>query len=241
MSITIGILELGRPPEELAKRYPSYAQMLASWVAPIRGEITIYPIIDGVVFPQPNQVDLWVISGSKCGVYESHTWIPELEKFIRSAKDLGSVRMLGICFGHQIIAQALGGQVIKSDKGWGVGLHHYELSRVASDKSKKMTLLPEPFSIHAYHQDQVIEAPEGAEIIAHSDFCLIAALQYPGFALSFQGHPEFDRAYEADLIKLRLNGGLLDKVTADRGIASLSEESTTQHLRDWFVKHWRSI
>lgn len=241
MSTTIGILELGRPPEELAKRYPSYAEMLASWVAPIGEKVTIYPIIDGAVFPEPKQADLWIISGSKCGVYEPHMWIPELEKFIRSAKDLGSVRMLGICFGHQIIAQALGGQVIKSDKGWGVGLHHYELSRVTLNNNKKITLLPEPFSIHAYHQDQVIEAPEGAEIIAHSDFCSIAALRYPGFALSFQGHPEFDRDYEADLIKLRLNAGILDKAIADRAIASLKEENTRLRLRDWFVKHWRSI
>jgi len=82
------------------------------------------PIYDGAAFPNPAGLDAIVITGSSAGVYEDHAWLPPLRAFIQGAY-AAHTPMLGICFGHQIMADALGGDVRKSEKGWGLGRHTY--------------------------------------------------------------------------------------------------------------------
>ena len=236
MTVRIGILEVGRPPQEFEGQHPSYAQMTASWLAAIEAETDTYPIMDGCEFPDPGAAELWVITGSRCGVYEDHPWIPPLIQFIQSAKNAG-VKMFGICFGHQIMAKALGGEVIKSDKGWGVGLFNYPLQPWPQALEKP----PIHFAINAYHQDQVVKAPNDAVLLGGSEFCPLAVLWYPGFGLSFQGHPEFSQAYEADLIRLRSQGGFLTKDVAERGLDSLNGLNTRQPWSEWFARNWRKF
>jgi GMP synthase-like glutamine amidotransferase len=236
MTVRIGILEVGRPPKELQPKHPSYAQMTATWLDLIEGEIFICPIMDGCEFPDVAAADLWVITGSKCGVYEDHPWIPPLVRFIQLAKDTGK-KIFGICFGHQIIAKALGGEVFKSDKGWGVGLHNYPLQ----PWPPKLEKPPTHFSINAYHQDQVIKAPDEAYLLGGSEFCPQAALWYPGFGISFQGHPEFDKEYEADLIKLRRSGGELDESIANVALESLKGTNTRLDWSGWIARNWQKL
>jgi GMP synthase-like glutamine amidotransferase len=139
------------------------------------------------VFPASvTECDGWLLTGSRHGAYEDRAYIPTLEAFIRAAH-AAAVPMVGICFGHQIMAQALGGKVEKYAGGWGIGATEYDFGT-------------ETLMLNAFHQDQVIAPPPGARVIAATPFCRHAALDYNGRALSFQPHPEFDDALMAALI-----------------------------------------
>jgi GMP synthase (glutamine-hydrolysing) len=150
-----------------------------------------YAILDGVFPPSVDAADGWLITGSKHGVYEDHPWIPPLEAFLREAYDADRP-IVGICFGHQILAQALGGTVEKFVGGWSVGATEYDLSSGAPSER-----------IIAWHQDQVITPPAGARVLASSDFCPYAMLAYGTKALTFQPHPEFSPAFMTDLLTVR--------------------------------------
>ena len=206
----IGILETGRPPEELAQTHGDYPGMVRQWLGDIKAGFTAYPVLDGTLPESIGQADLWVITGSKFAVYEDHAWIAPLAAFIRKAR-AAQKRMVGICFGHQIIAHALGGVVRKSDKGWGLGVHDYSIT---DHWPHDLGDAPDKIAIQAYHQDQVIKAPKGAVTIASSDFCIHGALWYPGFAVTFQGHPEFAQSYVGALLENRRGSLLTDKEVA---------------------------
>jgi len=220
----IGILETGRPPEELAAKHGNYPDMVRAWLDLPGARYRSFAVLDGDIPQDPRAADLWVVTGSRFGVYEGHDWIAPAEAFIRACRD-AAVPMVGICFGHQLIAQALGGVVQKSDKGWGVGVHEY----APRNWPEALGQVPEKIAIQAYHQDQVITPPDGAETIAESDFCRFAALWYPGFALTVQGHPEFDRPYASDLLEAR-RGTILSDDQVDAAQASMAREVTREDL-----------
>lgn len=227
----IGVLETGRPPEEFGENWDDYPLMVQQWLGIEGAEMQSWPALDGVLPDAPEEADLWVITGSRFGVYEGHPWIAPLEGFIRDCRDAG-VPMFGICFGHQLIAQALGGVVRKSAKGWGIGVHDYAVS----DWPEVLGPGPESFSIQAFHQDQVEELPEGAIPLASSDFCEFAALWYPGFALTVQGHPEFAKSFASDLLTARRDSTLAG-ADVDAALASQSKPVTRADLAR-IVAHW---
>lgn len=220
----IGILETGRPPEELAGEHGNYPLMVRDWLDVPGAEFISFAALDGVLPDNPRIADIWVITGSRFGVYEGHPWIAPLEAFVRDCRDAG-VPMVGICFGHQVIAQALGGDVGKSDKGWGLGVHDY----VPHDWPETLGQAPEKIAIQAYHQDQVYTPPKGAETIASSDFCEHAALWYPGFALTVQGHPEFGKPYTQALLESR-RGTVLKPDEVDAAQGSMGKDVTRSEL-----------
>lgn len=210
MTFNLGILEVGRPPEELMGRYGSYAEMFEAMLREHGADwnYVIYPVLDGQMPQTPHSCDGWLITGSRHGVYEDVDWIPPLKEFIRAAYDQ-HVPLLGICFGHQIIAEALGGKVMKSDKGWGVGVHTYYVLQNPDWMPEGMS----SFAIEAFHQDQVVKLPEDGEVLASSEFCEFAAIDYKGRALSFQGHPEFSESFAVDLTEGRRGLSLTDEET----------------------------
>lgn len=233
--LRVGILETGRPPEELAASYPDYPGMVAEWLAPLPAEFTSFAVLDGEIPADPSACDLWVITGSKFGVYEDHSWIAPLEGFIRACRDAGK-KMIGICFGHQIIAQALGGKVSKSQKGWSLGVQDYAVT----GWPEGLGTAPEAITLQAYHQDQVDAAPDGAEVIAASDFCPIAGLWYPGFALTFQGHPEFRAPYTSALLDSR-KGSILAPALVEEAQETMSKPTNADVLAERIAAHHTAI
>ncbi|MCD8044131.1 MAG: type 1 glutamine amidotransferase [Tannerellaceae bacterium] len=141
----------------------------------------------------PNE--LYLIPGSNSGAYEKKKWIKELICFIREA-NRKKVPMAGICFGHQVIAQALGGEVQPSEKGWGTGIRTSRIIR-----SNGLEYFPEgALSLHYNHHDQVIKLPPEAICFATSDFCPHEGFQIGDHILTFQGHPEYTNEYNLHLI-----------------------------------------
>jgi len=175
--------------------------------------------------PDPAAFDGAIVTGSAAGVYEGHAWVPPLLDWLRSAK--GRLRLVGICFGHQAMAEALGGRVEKSDRGWGVGLHRYEVAAHEPWMEPPAAALAIPVS----HQDQVVTSPPGARVILASAFTPWAGLAWGEDAISFQCHPEFSPAYAAALVEGR--AGRIPPSVATEALASLKTPDDRPVLGAW--------
>ena len=220
----IGILITGHPPEELSAngRYDAYFQRLL-------GEETFdyqsWSVVDGEMPASVTEADGWLITGSRHGAYEDHAWIPPLEEFIRACY-ARRVPMIGVCFGHQIIAQAMGGKVEKFDKGWSVGPTDY-------------TIDGETYTINAWHQDQVVEKPESAKVIGQSDFCANAALLYDDLFWTIQPHPEYENDFIDGLIRYRGAGVVPDPLldaARDKLASPLDSDRIADQMTAFFKK-----
>jgi GMP synthase (glutamine-hydrolysing) len=186
----IGILECGPTPAEIAARHGTYPTIFADLLS---GHGWSFPswCVHEMEFPDSVEAaDGWLLTGSRYGAYEDLPFMAPLEDFIRKAR-AANRPMTGICFGHQIMAQALGGQVEKAAGGWTFGRQVYAFDGVG------------PLAVTAIHQDQVTRAPEGAQIVARNAGCPIAGLRYGDWGLSVQAHPEFDQEMTAGFIEIK--------------------------------------
>lgn len=232
----IGILETGRPPDELLIEHGTYATMLMGLLDPglDRYKYTVFDVQAGGLPDRPESFDGYLITGSPAGVYDGHRWIGELKGFLRSAR--GKAKLVGVCFGHQVMAEAFGGRVEKSDRGWGVGLHEYRLV----DRAPWIDPDATAFAVPASHQDQVVERPPAVRVLAENDHTPFAALAYEDQpAISFQGHPEFSRAYAADLLEAR-RGAKLAEAEVDRALESLRKPSDSAQVAGWIRRFLES-
>jgi GMP synthase-like glutamine amidotransferase len=187
----ITIVETGLVSPERRARHGSFPQMFERLIgeADASASFATVRLIEGERLPDPAGLQAILITGSAAGVYDDLDWIAPLERFVRAAYE-ARIAMAGICFGHQLIAQALGGVVRKSEKGWGIGRHVYD---VVPDNG---AIDGETIAIACSHQDQVIEPPAQATTILHSTFTPHAGLLYAnGATLSVQPHPEFTSAF----------------------------------------------
>lgn len=196
----IGILQTGAAPDALLPTSGDYPDMFVRLLDDHGFDFTTYRVLDSQFPASVTACDGWLITGSRHGAYEDHPWIPPLEAFIRAAY-AAHVPVVGICFGHQIIAQAMGGRVEKYAGGWSVGPTDYDFG------GQTMTL-------NAWHQDQVTVTPPGAKVIASNDFCSNAALLYDDRVLTVQAHPEFQPAFIDGLMRTRGKGFVPDPLLA---------------------------
>ena len=216
----LAILETGFPPADLTPRFGDYPAMFARLLGP-GFDIETFDVQAGA-FPEPAAHGAYLITGSPAGVYDPLPWIAPLMDFIRAASDRP---MVGVCFGHQVMAQALGGEVVKSPKGWGAGLQRYEIVH-----PQPWTNGEREVAIPASHQDQVVAQPPGSEVVAASDFTPFAALAWTDRpAISFQFHPEFSVDYARALIEKRF-----DRVNdPDAALASLDMPNDNDRVGSW--------
>lgn len=205
----IGILQTGKAVPEVREEMGEYADIFEALLAGHGFTFDRYMVVDGEFPPGPDAADGWLITGSKHGAYEDLPWIRRLEEFIRQVHDAG-VPMIGVCFGHQIIAQALGGTVKKFPGGWAVGPQEYTF-----EDGTKMRL-------NAWHQDQVTRPPEGARVLASNDFCENASLMIGDHILTIQPHPEFTAWLVEQLITHRGRGVVPDDLL-DEALKRLPE------------------
>lgn len=213
----IGILQTGDTPPELKDQFGEYGDM---FVQMLNGhqhdfEYEVYRVIHQEFPGNADECDGWLITGSRHSAYEDLEWIHALKAFILDIVEVER-QLVGVCFGHQIIAEALGGRVEKSDKGWGLGFDTYTLTEdTPGTGSPELTL-------HIFHQDQVVELPRNARVFASSEFCQYAGLMIGNRIMTIQAHPEFVNDYNHQLLQAR-RASVVPQDQADEAIGHLQQ------------------
>lgn len=223
--LKIGLLETGEPPGPLKATYGGYGAMFEALLGDGHA-YRAYDVQGGELPAHPGENDAYVITGSSAGVYDPLPWIEPLKVFLRAAR--GETPLVGVCFGHQVMAEAFGGKVEKSPKGWGVGLQAYAVEdRAAWMDDAAQVAVP------GSHQDQVVDLPPTARVLAGSAFTPYGILAYENErAISMQFHPEFTPDYAKALIEARRGTRYTDP-QADAAIASLDGSNDRARMADW--------
>lgn len=196
----IGILEAEKLPPEVAEHFGSYGDMFTRLLSPVSSHFSFhyYAAEQGQLPASTSECDAYIVTGSRHNAYDNDPWIEALKDFVRQL-DTEKRKCLGICFGHQLIAQALGGRVEKSEKGWGIGASRFNIL----ERPDWLHGSPEAFNILVSHQDQVIQLPTTAQRFAANDFCPNAGYFIGRHIFCLQGHPEFGADYINHLINKR--------------------------------------
>ncbi len=226
----IGILKCDSTMEHFRKDYGDYPDMFISLFQSVdpKLEFETYDVILGEYPKNLCDNDIYLISGSRYGVNDGDKWIDDLEKFVLNIQSCKHP-LIGICFGHQMIAKAFGGKTELAPQGWGAGVQNY----------KKILTKPwmnpdlEQFSILSFHQDQVTKLPEGAVLIAESNFCPYSAYYIGDWLISFQGHPELTKDYVRALLYQRKN--ILGQEILECSIKSLENQIQPEVIAKWIL------
>ncbi|MGF1689219.1 gamma-glutamyl-gamma-aminobutyrate hydrolase family protein [Photobacterium japonica] len=216
----LGILLCDDVREPLQARHGNYPDMFTCLFEHVDSSICLqfYRVIDGQYPQSLDECDAYLISGSRYSVYDTSRWIMTFTAFIQRLYQQ-HIPLIGICFGHQMLAWALGGEVARADKGWGIGVHS------ATFEPHVLTLhswLPDTLDKYALivsHQDQILTLPPHSTVLAGSAFCPTAMLLVGDHCLGIQGHPEYTPHYSQDLITLRHT--LFPEKTANNALNSL--------------------
>lgn len=223
----LGILLCDDVRESLQADHGNYPEMFTQLFEQVdtRLQLRFYRVIDGQYPESLDECDGYLIGGSRFSVYDNTRWIVTLTAFVQRLSQQ-HIPMVGICFGHQMLAWALGGDVTRSDNGWGIGVHQATFN---AHEALQHSWLPEALDKYALvvsHQDQVITLPPHATLLAGSPFCPNAMILVGDYCLGIQGHPEFTTHYSQDLITLR--HALYPEKTANNALNSLLAH--THHL-----------
>lgn len=221
----IGILQAGHVPDALIEETGDYDRLFKAFLDGHGFVFDCYPVVDMQFPADAGAADGWLITGSRHGAYDDLPFIPPLEALIREIYRQ-EVPLVGICFGHQIIAQALGGTVEKFAGGWSVGATQYSMGEAS-------------VVLNAWHLDQVITPPDEATVIGSSGFCQNAFLGYGGKAFSVQAHPEFNSAFVQGLIDTR-GRGVVPEALLEKATATLSMANSNALLAEKIATFFRS-
>lgn len=223
----LGILKTDAVRPEWVPEFGEYPDMFMTLLSEANPELefAVYDVQQGEYPADIHEVDAYLMTGSKSSVYDDEPWIEDLVEFVRKLHDERK-KLVGICFGHQMVAQALGGKTEKSPKGWGVGLHTHTFSEQPEWHDGDLDL-----DILVSHQDQVVDLAEGANVLAGSEFCENAVTQLGDHILTFQGHPEFIPAYSREIMNLRRE--MIGETAYSGGMASLSGTHQGNRVARW--------
>lgn len=226
----IGLLQCDDVAPELRRVHGNYPEMFAALFKKVEPslEFRTWRCMDGEIPDDIEAVDAWMTTGSKHGVNDGLPWVDDLGDFVRQLWRAGKP-LVGICFGHQLMAKALGGEVVKSERGWGVGM---SFNRVQARREWMAPWQP-GVDLVVSHQDQVERLPPEASVVGGSEFCPYYLMQVGEHFLGVQGHPEFTKAYSRDLMALRRE--LVGEERVREGMASLEASVDDTLMARWIL------
>ena len=233
--MNICILQADSVIEQFRSRHGDYPQMISKILKRAAAEIgetlssKTYDVVSEIYPESIRAYDGYVISGSRQSVYDSDAWISQLRRYVVRLHD-EKIPLVGICFGHQLIADELGGKTERAEGGWGVGVHEYEII----DQHWCMSPAKDRVRVIVSHKDQVNTLPPGAIRLARSDFCANAMFSIDSHIFALQGHPEFLRAYSRDLMEWRRE--IIGETTYEAGVATLEQDLQNFEISQWIVR-----
>jgi GMP synthase-like glutamine amidotransferase len=220
----LGILKADAVKPEFAAQFGEYPDMFADVLLTVEPSLSLvtYEVVDGEYPADLDEVDAYLITGSKLSVYDDVPWVNKLKQFVVKLHG-AKKKLVGICFGHQMVAEALGGKTAPAASGWCVGVHVIKPTVDAA----LYGLPASDLQLRSNHRDQVIKLPPGAKVLASTEACPIASLGLGDHILTFQGHPEFSEGYARALLTMRRE--ILGQELYQTAISSLEKE--TDNLR----------
>ncbi|KAI8854732.1 class I glutamine amidotransferase-like protein [Chytridium lagenaria] len=190
---------------------------------------TVFEVIDGH-FPQStDQFDAILITGSKFGVNDGLPWVQALVDYVKSLEE-GQVKIIGVCFGHQVVAKAFGGQVESNPKGWEVG---WTPMSVTMEGKQFFQAESDTLRFLSMHKDHVSKVPVGFETLLSTEICPVQSIRKGNFVLTIQGHPEFSPALVGEIIRLRKEAKIFTKHFAATVTDILSDNRPLDDV--WFA------
>lgn len=229
----VGLLVCDHVRDDLVHVAGDYPDMFGALFADREEvELASYDAVDGELPSRPGDCEAWIITGSRYSVNDDLAWIRDLEEFIRRVSG-ARVPLVGVCFGHQLIARALGGSVARSADGWGVGCVEVEV-RNEEPRPAWMEPARDRYRILNSHADQVVRLPEGTRVLGSTGHCPVSLMTVGDYLLGIQGHPEMSSSYLKALIESR-RGRSIPEGTASRGLESLEVGSDSTVVREWML------
>ncbi|KAK0715187.1 class I glutamine amidotransferase-like protein [Lasiosphaeris hirsuta] len=238
--LRLAILEADTPLPGIDARYKGYHGVFthlftrAAAPAPLSSLLTLsrHHVVDDVTaYPSLDAIDAVLITGSKHSAFRDDEWITALVEFTRKALIDLRIRVVGICFGHQIVARAMGVPVRRSDAGWEISVTETRLSEKGCELFGKETL-----KIQQMHRDQALGVPAGAELLASTDKCPNHGFIVPGRVITVQGHPEFTDDIMQEILETRHATGLFSDDLFQSGMDRRADEQDGVLMARVFLK-----
>lgn len=226
MTLRVGLLECDHVDERFRSIAGDYADMFAALLPDV--DLVPYDVCNGALPAAPDECDGWVATGSRRSVYDDVGWIAALSGFVRSVRDTGAP-YVGICFGHQLLAHALGGRTQRAS-AWGAGAHRMEVCATEA----WMDPPTETATLLYLHQDQVTALPEGTVVLGRTEHCPIAMVRVGRAMLGMQAHPEFPADYLAALLGARAER--IGAARTARARHSLASPTDAGVIARWIVR-----
>lgn len=231
MSLRICILETDVLRPEFVDQFQGYGRMFERLFAqqPLAASFEIFNVMQGHYPAAGEHYDAYLVTGSKADSFGTDPWIQTLKQYLLERYNNGD-KLLGICFGHQLLALLLGGRSERAAQGWGVGIHHYAV------KQQKPWMTPplEQLTLLVSHQDQVTALPENATLLVSSEFCPMAAFCIDDQVLCFQGHPEFVPEYARALLTARQQN--IGEPLFSQTVAGLEQPHQGTTVAEWMMR-----
>ena len=226
----VGVLICDHVQPSLQNKFGDYAGMFKQLFSEVDQNIELinFYAVDGQLPEHIDSCDVYISTGSKASVNDNIAWINALEAFIKQLYQANKI-FIGICFGHQLIAKALGGKVEQSNKGWGIGI----ATAVVEQSKPWMQPKQKQIKLIVSHQEQISQLPPTCEVLMTSDFCPYSMIKVGQSFIGLQGHPEFSYGYSQALMNARKH--IIPALRIKQGQESLIEHADNRLMMRWLL------
>ncbi|KAF2121395.1 nucleoside phosphatase family-domain-containing protein [Lophiotrema nucula] len=217
--LRIAILECDTPLDQTRAKYGGYGGVFKALLSAAADalqypglsskeglELSVFDVVNAQKYPDLEDIDAVLLTGSRFNSFDSDPWILKLVDFTKKLLEQDRVRIIGVCFGHQIIGRAAGVEVGRSEGGWEVSVLPVELTEKGKELFKQDTL-----ALHQMHRDAVFAYPPGVEKLGASPRCLVQGMYVKGKYITVQGHPEFTQQIVSELVTARHGQGIFNE------------------------------